>query len=87
MFRISASIILLFSILFMPFWLSVLLALLGIIYFPFFLEAIFLLLISDLLFGTREAQFSNTIFISLIVSTVFFILVEIIKRKMRFYNK
>lgn len=84
--RILASIILLFSVLFMPFWLSCVLALLGIIYFSYFVEAVVLFFLTDLLYGARETKFSGIIFISLIVSAVTLVVVEFFKKKLKFYS-
>lgn len=85
MFRILASIALLFSALFMPFWVSVALMLAGIIYFAVFGEAVMLFFLSDLLYGVKEAKFYNEIFISFVMATIILILVEIVKKKLKFY--
>jgi len=84
--RILAFILLLFSILFMPFGVSVILALIGMIYFSVFWEAVVLFLLSDLLYGVKEAKFSGVIFISFIVSAMVLITIEIIKKKLKFYK-
>jgi hypothetical protein len=84
--RILASILLLFSILFMPFWVSVILALASMVYFSIFWEATILLLLSDLLYGAKEAKFSNIIFISFIVSILVLVLLEFLKKKLKFYS-
>lgn len=86
MLRISAFIALLLSILFMPFWVSILLALAGMIYFSFFWEAVILFLLSDLLYGTREAKFSGVVFVSFIVSLLVLVIMEILKKKLKFYK-
>jgi hypothetical protein len=85
--RILAFIIVLFSILFWPFWVSGILAFLGMIYFSVFLEAIPLFLLSDLLYGTKETGNSPIIFISFFVSIAALLLIEFLKTKTRFYNK
>jgi hypothetical protein len=71
----------------MPFYISAILAILGMFYFRIFWEAIIILSISDFLYGAKEVKFSNTLFISLLVSTLILILIEFLKRKMKFYNK
>ena len=86
MFRILASVLLLFSILFMPFWVSVILALGAMIYFNVFWEAIFLFLLSDLLYGVKGGKFFSIIFLSFVVSAVVLILLEFTKRKLKFYK-
>jgi hypothetical protein len=85
-YRISASILLLFSILFMPFWVSVVLALLGMVYFNIFWEAVILFLLSDLLGGVMEAKFHNMIFISFFTATIILIIIEVVKKKLKFYS-
>ncbi|MEK7060002.1 MAG: hypothetical protein AAB970_00060 [Patescibacteria group bacterium] len=81
--RILAILILLLSILFMPFWLSVILALAGMIYFSFFWESVALFFLSDLLYGISEARFLNIFFISTIVSSIILIIIELLKKKLR----
>ncbi|MFA6353615.1 MAG: hypothetical protein WCW93_01645 [Candidatus Paceibacterota bacterium] len=84
--RISAFILLLFSILFMPFWLSVVIALCAMIYFNVFWEAIVLFLLSDLLYGIPETKFFNMVFVSSIVILIVLIIIEAIKKKLKFYK-
>lgn len=86
MLRISASILLLFSILFMPFWVSAILALGAMFYFDVFWEAVFLFFLSDLLYGIKEAGLYNLYFISFILSALVLILLEFTKRKLKFYS-
>jgi hypothetical protein len=80
-----ASAILLISILFMPLWVSIILALAGMVYFKIFWEVAILFLVSDLLYGVKEAKFSGLIFISFIVSIFVLLVVEILKKKLKFY--
>jgi len=84
--RISFSVALLISVLFLPLWLSLLLALAGMFYFPIFLEGLVLLLLSDLLYGVEEARFLNITFVSLVMGGVALILVEFLKKKLKFYS-
>jgi hypothetical protein len=81
--RILASLILLLSILFMPFWLSVILALAGMAYFSFFWEAIILFFLSELLYGVNEIRFSNIFFIYLIMPFATLLIIEFLKKKLR----
>ena len=81
--RILASIILLFSILFLPFYISAILAIAGMIYFSFFWEAVLLLFFSDLLYGVKEGHLLHTTFIALITSIVFITIIEFLKRKLK----
>ncbi|MFA5841155.1 MAG: hypothetical protein WC847_02705 [Candidatus Paceibacterota bacterium] len=84
--RILASIVLLFSVLFMPFWVSVIFALCAMLYFSLFWEAVVIFLLSDLLYGIKETKSFHAIFISFTVTLIFLILIEIIKKKVKFYN-
>jgi hypothetical protein len=81
--RILASLVLLLSILFMPFWVSVILALAEMVYFSFYWESVGIFLLSDLLYGTSEARFFNIFFISFLISLLILILIELIKKKLR----
>ncbi len=85
--RILLSILILISILFLPFWVSVIFALFGIIYFEVFWEAVLLFFISDLLFGVKEARFFNITIVSTIFIVIVLILVEFTKKKLKFYKK
>jgi len=81
--RILASILLLFSVLFMPFWVSVALALFGVFYFSVFWEAVILLLLSNLLYGAGDP---SAIFISLLIYTIIVTVIEMLKKKIKFYD-
>lgn len=83
--RIGASILLMISVLFMPWWLSFVLALVFMFYFNIFFEAILIFLISDLLYGVKEIKFFGITFISLIITAIALTLIEILKRKLKFY--
>ncbi len=84
--RVLAFIILLISILFMPFWLSVILALAAMAYFSFFWESVLLFFLSDLLYGVKEIKFFNIYFVSFIVSFIILVVLELLKKKIRVYN-
>ena len=86
MLRILASILLLFSILFMPFWISIILAFAGMVYFSIFWEAIILFLLSDLLYGVKEAKFHGAIFVYFVISIIVLIIIEFLKKKIRVYQ-
>ena len=62
------------------------LAFAGIIYFSFFWEAVILFLLSDLLYGAREAKFYGAIFVSFIIAIMVLGIIEITKKKLKFYN-
>ncbi|OGI60194.1 hypothetical protein A2641_03900 [Candidatus Nomurabacteria bacterium RIFCSPHIGHO2_01_FULL_37_25] len=85
--RVLASIFLFFSILFMPLWLSLVLAFASMAYFSFFLEAVFLFFLSDLLYGAPESYLFNIVFVSLSLMLICFIILELLKKKLRFHSK
>ncbi len=84
--RVLASILLLFSVLFMPFWASVILALAGALYFNIFWEAGLLFFLSDILFGVNKADGSSFVFTSFFISVIVLIAIEILKKKTKFYK-
>jgi hypothetical protein len=86
LWRILAFFVLLWSVLFMPWWLFLILALSGMVYFPFFLEAVFLSLLSDLLYGTPEIKLFHSVYVSFILILVCFVFLEILKKKLRLHN-
>lgn len=81
--RVLASIILLFSVLFLPFWVSVILGLVSIAYFPFFIEAVFIFFLSDLLYAVPEAKFFGIVYVSFIFALAIFIGVELLRKRLR----
>ena len=81
--RIVAVLILLFSVLYMPFWLSMILILGAIAYFSYFIEGVILFLIIDLLYGVIEVKLFNIPFILFIASSSILFLVELLKSKLR----
>jgi len=82
--RIIACIILLFSILFMPFWTSAILALAAMVYFSFFWEAALLFLLSDFLYGAAENRFLGVVFLSFIIFILLLLLTEFFKKSLNF---
>ena len=70
----------------MPFWLSIIIGLLGIILFPFFIEALFLFLLSDLLYGVEQDRFHGILFLSSIIILCTILLLEGLKKKLKFYD-
>ena len=84
--RILASLVLLFSILYLPFWVSVILALAGMVYFPLYWEAAALFLLSDALYGVPQARFFGFVFVAFFLSLVILAAAEILKKKLKFYN-
>ena len=83
MSRIIATLVILFSVLFLPFWVTGILAFCGIVYFEFFLEGVFLMLLVDLLYGVQEQIFFNFYFVTFLVSLVLLFSLKFFKRKTR----
>ncbi|KKR42948.1 MAG: hypothetical protein UT78_C0012G0019, partial [Candidatus Nomurabacteria bacterium GW2011_GWF2_40_12] len=70
-------------VLFAPFGVSVVLALVGAFYFNVFWEAIVWLSLSNLLYGAGDP---SAIFISLLIYTIILIAIEMLKKKIKFYD-
>ena len=85
--RIFIVILLFIAILFLPFWLSFIIAAGAMFFFSFFAEAVLLFLLSDLLFGIPEERYAGIVFLSFILSLILLIVIESAKRKMRIYRK
>lgn len=84
--RIIAFLVLLSSILFMPYWVSIVLALAAIVYFSFYWESAILFLLSDLLFGVKENKFWGVLFVSAVIFLIIMIVAELLKKKIRISN-
>ena len=85
--RISAFFLLLFSIIFLPFWVSVLIGLSLMAYFPVYVEAVFVFILVDLLYGAPEVKFQGITFVSLIGGALALFIVEILKKRLKYYPK
>ncbi|MDQ5954240.1 MAG: hypothetical protein QG583_168 [Patescibacteria group bacterium] len=70
----------------MPFWVSIIIGLAGVILFPFFIEGLFLFLLSDLLYGVEQDRFHGILFLSSIIILCIILLLEGLKKKLKFYN-
>lgn len=86
MLRIISLFVLLFSVLFLPFWVTGILAICGIIYFNIFIEGPIILLISDLLYGVKEIKLFNIHFFSFLLIILLLIIIELLKKKLKFYK-
>ncbi len=81
--RISAFVVLLFCVLFAPWWVSLIVSIFCIAYFSFYLEGALLLLLSDLLYGTSEGRYFDITLISFFLVLIFIALAEFLKKKIR----
>jgi len=85
--RILVSFLLLMSILFLPLWLSAIIAISAMVIYSFFFEAVLLFLLSDLLYGVKEDRYLGILFVSTIFSIILLLLIELVKKLIRFYPK
>ena len=83
--RIATSLVILLSVLFMPFWLSIMLVIGAMVYFSFFIEGVILLFLSDLLYGIKGVAWGGSVFLGLIIGVLLLTVLEIAKRKVKFY--
>jgi len=84
--RILASIILFISIVFLPFYVSVPIAILGIIFFSNFLEAPILFFLLEILYGVRDFDLNGLIFKPFFIFIILVVVIEMAKKKIRFYH-
>lgn len=85
--RIIFSLAMLTAMLFFPIYISAALALAGFFMFEVYAEAIFIFLLSDLLYGAPVPAFHNFIFVSFFTAIACLLIIEFIKNKLKFYPK
>jgi hypothetical protein len=83
--RICYDILLFISVLFLPFYISIVLGIVGMFYFSFYIESVIFFGISDLLHGAPVAKFHNFEFILFTSSALGLLVVEFSKTKLKFY--
>jgi len=74
-------------VLFLPFYVSLVIGFVGMLYFKFYLEAVAIFLLSDLMHGSKEARFAYFLFVSFFASFVCFLVLELMKKKIRHYRE
>ena len=84
--RIILDILLLLSAIIMPFWFTVIFALILLFYFERFYEIIPIFFLIDLLYGVPEQRFLTVVIVSLLIAIVVYFLSDILKNKLRFYK-
>lgn len=84
--RVFFIITLSISMLFAPFYISIILGLFGLLYFEKFVEAPIVFLFSDLIHGANTARFHGILFVSFLMSLIAFFIIEMSKKKLKFYN-
>jgi|GEM_PF-1071460 len=82
--RIPFVLLFAFSVLWGPFWFSVLLLLIGVVMYRYFLEAPILMLLVDLLYGVPLDRFYGYTFVAFSFGLILLFLAEYIKKKSRF---
>lgn len=83
--RILAILLLFFSTLFFPFWMTTILGIGAMAYFPKFWEIILIALVVDLLYAVPEVQFYGTVHATTIGTAATLLLVEFLKKKLKYY--
>lgn len=84
--RILATVVLFFSVLYLPFWVSVILALGAMAYFRMYWEAVLVFLVIDALYGVPQERFFGFTFVASAFALALLLIVEILKTKTKFYN-
>lgn len=81
-----ADLALLASVLWLPFWLTLILVLAGLFYFKNFYEAPAAGLLMDLLYGLPETRWGGWPLVSFTIGIIIFIGAELLKRRLKFYD-
>ncbi len=81
--RITADIILLLSVLFLPWWVTIILALALTFYFEFYYEFIIAAILIDMLYGVPQEWSFNLPLEYSIFSIVVFMLIQWVKTRLR----
>ncbi|MES2416117.1 MAG: hypothetical protein V4504_00220 [Patescibacteria group bacterium] len=84
--RIFCALILLFSNLFLPLWVSFILLILGVFYFDSFFEGFAVMFLVDLLYGVPVDRFFGFTLVSSFVALCIVILGFFLKKKLKFYQ-
>jgi len=84
--RILANALILFSLLFCPFWLTAILIVAGVFIFPRFYEGIAALFLADLLYGIKEARFYGSTAVLFSLGGLFLIVLMYVKEKVYLRN-
>lgn len=85
--RITYGGLFLISVIFFPFYISLIVAVVGMFLFANYWEAILGFFISDLIYGLGKNNFLNTYFASFLLAIFLLLLVELLKKKLKFYQK
>ncbi len=85
--RILVDILLILSIFFFPWWLTLGLSLIALFYFDNFYEILFLGIGIDSLYNATIAIYHPVEFVATIIAIVLFVGVTILKNRLRLYSK
>jgi hypothetical protein len=86
MYRVITDIALFISLFIFPWWFVVVLAVIALFFFNSYYEVIFLGVIIDSLYNAPIARFHGFEFVVTIAMVLLYILAEVLKRRLRFYN-
>ncbi len=84
--RISLDAIIFLSIFYFPWWVGMFLAVVGILFFSNFFEIFLVGYLLDLLYGTNVKEFYGIWFVFTLLSVVVYVIIEHIKKNIRFYE-
>jgi len=85
--RITFSGLLLISILFFPFFISLIIAVAGMFFIKYYWEVLVLFFIFDLIYGIQGNTIFSFYFGSLLLAICLLLIIEFFKKKLRFYQK
>lgn len=85
--RMSVTLLLLLSILFLPWWITASLSFLAMLYFDAYFEMLIVALIFDSLYSADVQKFAGYQFVSVTITLVLLILLMYIKKRFSFYSR
>ena len=84
--RLILDTLLVLSVILMPFWFTVVFALILLFYFKDFWEIIPILFLVDLLYAVPEHRFINVVIILLVDASIVYLISGSLKQKLKFYK-
>ena len=85
--RIIFSLALFSMMSFLPFYFLIIFAIIGMFLFKKYYEALFILVLADLLFGTKQSVFLNIVYVYFTLGIILFFIIEFLKKKLRYYKQ
>ena len=80
--RITADLILLLSIFYLPFWFTVIFSFVSVLYFKNYYEFIIAYFVIDSIYGTKEPKFFNLEYVLTLLAIIIFLVTSYVKSKM-----